>query len=64
MLGWGFGACVPDMVYVVDGSSLGLSVFFPDGVLYERGKDYFVAVNIEGLDGVVFLVCPLGSLRV
>jgi len=29
MLGWGFGACVPDMVYVVDGSSLGLSVFFP-----------------------------------
>jgi hypothetical protein len=52
------------MVYVLDGSSLGLSVFFPDGVLYEREKDHFVAVNIEGLDGVVFLVCPLGSLRV
>ena len=64
MLGWGFGACVPDMACVVDGSSLGLSVVSPDSVFYEREKDHFVVVSIEGLDGVVFLVCPLGSLRV
>jgi len=43
---------------------MGFYVFNPDSVFYKREKKHPVASRIENLDGVIYLVCPLGNLGV